>query len=90
MKIFNNINIYKSAHLTVDESNANNEHILSFRNSALEMREKACAKINALFGLNVSVEFNANNILMNDFHGNLSNSEFNVARDRDGDGVTNE
>lgn len=87
---FNNINIYKSAHLTVDESNANNEHILSFRNSALEMREKACDKINELFGLNISVEFNANSILMNDFHGNLANSDLNVARDGDGDGVRNE
>jgi len=87
---FNNINIYKSAHLTVDESNANNEHILSFRNSALEMREKACEKINELFDLDVSVEFNANNILMNDFHGNLANSDLNVARDGDGDGIRNE
>lgn len=87
---FNNINIYKSAHLTVDESNANNEHILSFRNSALEMREEACEKINKLFGLNVKVEFNANNILLTDFHGNLANSELSVARDGDGDGVINE
>lgn len=87
---FNNINIYKSAHLTVDESNANNEHIQSFRNSALEMREKACDKINELFGLNVSVEFNANNILMTDFHGNIANNDLNVARDGDKDGIINE
>lgn len=87
---FNNINIYKNEHLTVDEANANNEHIQSFRNSALEMRESACKKINALFGLNVSVEFNANQILMNDFHGNLSNGAFNVRRDGDGDGIINE
>ena len=87
---FNNINIYKSAHLTVDESNANNEHILSFRNSALEMREKACDEINKLFGLNISVEFNANNILMNDFHGNINANAFDIQRDGDGDGITNE
>lgn len=87
---FNNINIYKSAHLTVDESNANNEHIQSFRNSALEMREKACDKINDLFGLNVSVEFNANQILMSDFHGNIANNDLNVARDGDKDGAINE
>lgn len=87
---FNNINIYKSAHLTVDESNANNEHIQSFRNSALEMREKACDKINELFGLNLSVEFNANQILMSDFHGNIANNDLNVVRDADKDGVINE
>ena len=87
---FNNINIYKNEHLTVDEANSNNEHIQSFRNSALEMREKACDKINELFGLNMSVEFNANQILMNDFHGNLSNGSFNVRRDGDGDGIAGE
>lgn len=87
---FNNINIYKSAHLTVDESNANNEHILSFRNSALEMREEACDKINKLFGLDISVEFNANNILMNDFHGNINAQDLGLSRDGDGDGIRNE
>lgn len=87
---FNNINIYKSAHLTVDESNANNEHILSFRNSALEMREEACDKINKLFGLNVSVEFNANNLLMNDFHGQINADVLGLSKDGDGDGIRNE
>ena len=87
---FNNINIYKTAHLTVDESNANNEHILSFRNSALEMREKACDEINELFGLNVSVEFNANSILLNDFHGNINANVADIKRDGDGDGIINE
>lgn len=87
---FNNINIYKSAHLTVDESNANNEHILSFRNSALEMREDACDKINDLFGLNISVEFNANNLLMNDFHGQINADVVGLSKDGDGDGIRNE
>lgn len=80
---YNNINIYKNEHLTVDESNANNEHIISFRNSALQMREKACDKINALFGLSVKVEFNANNALINDFHSHVSGADGGAAGDED-------
>lgn len=57
---YNNINIYKSEHLTVDEGNANNENIMAFRESALESRRDGLEQVNRMFGLNIEVEFSPN------------------------------
>lgn len=54
---YNNINIYKSEHLTVDEGNANNENIMAFRESALQSRRDGFEQVNRMFGLNIQVEF---------------------------------
>lgn len=57
---YNNINIYKSEHLTVDEGNANNENIMAFRESALQSRRDGLEQVNRMFGLNIEVEFSPN------------------------------
>lgn len=57
---YNNISVYKAEHLTVDEGNANNEHIMGFRNNALRSREIGAEQVNRMFGTNISVEFDAN------------------------------
>lgn len=52
----NNTPVDKKERLITDEAEANNQIIESFADLQLEARQKACEEINALFGLNVSVE----------------------------------
>lgn len=50
-----NITIQKKERMITDEVNRSNAGTVSSRFSRLEARKQACAKINAMFGLNVSV-----------------------------------
>lgn len=52
----NNPAVDKKERLITDEANSNNELIASFFELQLEARKRACEEINAMFGLNVSVE----------------------------------
>lgn len=52
----NNTPVEKKERLITDEANSNNELIESFFDIGLEARQRACEEINAMFGLNVSVE----------------------------------
>lgn len=54
-----NSNEDKRERLVANEVNSNYGVVEMSRRSALEMREKACEQINAMFGLNVSVSFNS-------------------------------
>lgn len=53
-----NPGVDKKERMLVSESEANSDEILMIRNARLEQRQIACEKINDLFGLNVSVEYN--------------------------------
>lgn len=52
-----NVNVTKKERLITDEVQRNMGGILASRNSPLEMRREACKQINAMFGLNVDVDF---------------------------------
>lgn len=52
----NNSNTDKRERLITDEANANNQFIDSCANMFLESRQRACEKINAMFGLQLRVE----------------------------------
>ncbi len=52
----NNIPSEKKERLITDEANSNNQLIESFFDLGLEARQRACEKINKLYGLNVSVK----------------------------------
>jgi len=52
----NNTPVDKKERLITDEAEANNQLIDSFGDLQLQAREKACEEINAMFGLNISVE----------------------------------
>ena len=52
----NNPAVDKKERLITDEANSNNQLIQSFADLQLEARERACEEINAMFGLNISVE----------------------------------
>ena len=52
----NNTPVDKKERLITDEAEANNQLIQSFSELQLEARKKACEEINAMFGLNISVE----------------------------------
>ena len=51
----NNVAIDKKERVNVEETNSNNELIENFADLQLSAREKACEKINTMYGLNVSV-----------------------------------
>jgi len=53
----NNANQDKKERLVAAEVGANDEQVQAARNVALNERQNAAKKINALFGLNVSVDF---------------------------------
>lgn len=53
----NNANQDKKERLVAAEVGANDEQVQATRNIALNARQQACTEINALFGLDVSVEF---------------------------------
>lgn len=53
----NNANQDKKERLVAAEVGANDEQVQATRNIALNARQQACEQINALFGLNISVEF---------------------------------
>ena len=53
---YNNIPNEKRERLITDEANSNNQLIKSFFELQLEARERACEKINTMYGLNVSVK----------------------------------
>jgi hypothetical protein len=55
----NNANQDKKERLVADEVDANNEQVAASRNVALNARQEACGLINKLYGLNVSVDFRA-------------------------------
>lgn len=52
----NNTPYEKRERLITDEANSNNQLITSFSDLQLEARERACEKINSMFGLNISVK----------------------------------
>lgn len=52
----NNPAVDKKERLITDEANSNNQLIASFMELQLEARRRACDAINAMFGLNISVE----------------------------------
>ena len=52
----NNTPVDKKERLITDEAEANNQLIQSFADLQLQARQKACEEINAMFGLNISVE----------------------------------
>lgn len=52
----NNLPTDKKERLITDEANSNNQLISSFMELQLESRKLACEKINAMYGLNLSVE----------------------------------
>lgn len=52
-----NVNVTKKERLITDEVQRNMGGVLASRNSPLEMRREACRQINAMFGLNVDVDF---------------------------------
>ena len=52
----NNTPVDKKERLITDEAEANNQLIDSFTDLQLQARQKACDEINAMFGLNISVE----------------------------------
>lgn len=52
-----NVNVTKKERLITDEVQRNMGGVLASRNSPLEMRREACKQINAMFGLNVDVDF---------------------------------
>ena len=52
-----NINVQKKERLITDEVNRNQGGTIASRYSRLEMRKQACEQINAMFGLNISVEY---------------------------------
>ena len=52
----NNVAVEKKERLITDEANANNELIESFFDLQLEARQRACDKINELFGLSIRVK----------------------------------
>lgn len=51
----NNTNTNKKERLLVDEVNVNNSHILMNLDIGYELRQKACEKINEIYGLDVKV-----------------------------------
>ena len=53
-----NSGVDKKERMLVSESEANSDEVLMIRNARYEQRKIACEKINDLFGLNVSVEYN--------------------------------
>ena len=50
-----NNNFEKSERLLVDEVNSNNDFIIRNAELMFEQRKKACAEINEMFGLNITV-----------------------------------
>lgn len=52
----NNVSVDKKERLITDEAESNDELIQSFCDIQLESRQRACEEINAMYGLNVSVE----------------------------------
>ena len=52
----NNPAVDKKERLITDEANSNNQLIQSFAEMQLEARRRACDEINAMFGLEISVE----------------------------------
>lgn len=58
----NNADTTKRERLITNEVEANNEGILLVRNTKKMMRERACNQINKMYGLDVSVKYNAKDI----------------------------
>lgn len=54
---YNNLNIFKRANLISEEALGNADKVIGYRNNGLDMRKKACQEINAMFGLEIEVEF---------------------------------
>ena len=54
----NNANQEKRERLVASEVSANDDEVVMARTIALRSREEACEKINKMFGLNISVEWN--------------------------------
>lgn len=52
-----NVNMHKKERLLNDEVTRNMGSTIASRYSRLEMRKKACEQINAMFGLNIDVEY---------------------------------
>ena len=52
-----NVNMHKKERLLSDEVTRNLGSTVASRYTRLEMRKQACAKINAMFGLNIDVEY---------------------------------
>lgn len=52
-----NVNMHKKERLLNDEVTRNMGSTVASRYTRLEMRKQACAKINAMFGLNIDVEY---------------------------------
>lgn len=69
----NNTPVEKKERLITDEANSNNELIESFFDIGLEARQRACEEINAMYGLNVSVE--RRQAIHNTDGGNVDNDE---------------
>lgn len=53
-----NPGVDKKERVLMAEESSNSDEIMMIRNARMEQREIACEKINDLFGLNVSVEYN--------------------------------
>lgn len=53
-----NPGVDKKERVLMAEESSNSDEIMMIRNARMEQRETACDKINELFGLNVSVEYN--------------------------------
>ena len=53
-----NPGVDKKERVLVAEESSNSDEIMMIRNARMEQREIACEKINDLFGLNISVEYN--------------------------------
>jgi hypothetical protein len=71
----NNANMNKRERLVDDEVQANNEQIMYSADVMLKARERACKRINEIFGLNISVELrNKPDVFMEELDG-ISNEE---------------
>ena len=69
----NNANMDKRERLVDDEVQANNEQVEANFNIMLKARERACYKINEIFGTNISVKRRIqNNLVMSDSEGSES------------------
>lgn len=55
-----NAGVDKKERLVVSESQSNNDKIMMMRDARLNMRKLACEQMSDLFGLTVSVDYNAN------------------------------
>ena len=54
-----NVSMVKKERMITDEISRNMGSTVASRYTRLEMRKEACKKINAMFGLNIDVEYRA-------------------------------